>query len=118
MGMYLQRIAASIPKSLGERPHGFKLNDPGFFEESFDTEHGQFLKTGVEKVIEKLEILSSVTSKNKKFKIKAEQRLDRLEAAMITQVTKNDFGFEMQKAEARIGGYVREQIVKQTDVQI
>ena len=39
------------------------------------------LKEGVEKVIEKLEIMSNVTMKNKKFKAKAEERLAKLEAA-------------------------------------
>ena len=33
----------------------------------------------MEKVIEKLEILSAVTIKNRKFKTKAEERLDILE---------------------------------------
>ena len=81
--MYLKRIAASVPKTLGERPHAFKLNDPGFFDEEFDTEHGHLLKEGVEKVIEKLEILASVTLKNHRFKIKCEQRLKKLEAAEL-----------------------------------
>ena len=61
MGRYLERISAAVPKALGTRPHAFKLNDPGFFEEDFETEDGPILKAGVEKVIEKLEILSSIT---------------------------------------------------------
>ena len=81
MGMYLNRISQAVPKSLGERPHAFKLNDPGFFDEDFDTEDGPLLKEGVERVIEKMEIISSVTLKNRKFKSKAEERLDKLEAA-------------------------------------
>ena len=40
IGMYLGRIAAAVPKALGERPQKFRLNDPGFFDEEFDTEHG------------------------------------------------------------------------------
>ena len=68
LGMYLERISVAIPQTLGERPHAFKLNDPGFFEEEFDTEDGHLLKQGVEKVIEKLEIMSAVTIKNRKFK--------------------------------------------------
>lgn len=44
MGMYLGRIAVAIPHTLGERPHAFKLNDPGFFEEEFDTADGHVLK--------------------------------------------------------------------------
>ena len=66
--MYLERISVAIPQTLGERPHAFKLNDPGFFEEVFETEDGHLLKLGVEKVIEKLEIMSAVTIKNRKFK--------------------------------------------------
>ena len=68
LGMYLERISVAIPQTMGERPHAFKLNDPGFFDEEFDTEHGHLLKMGVEKIIEKLEILSAVTIKNRKFK--------------------------------------------------
>ena len=110
--MYLGRIASSVPKALGERPHGFRLNDPGFFDEEFDTEHGQFLKQGVEKVIAKMEILSSVTLKNRRFKIKAEERLDKLEEAMLRLVTKEDYNHGLNKAESRISDYVREQMMK------
>ena len=42
--MYLERISVAIPQTLGERPHAFKLNDPGFFEEVFETEDGHLLK--------------------------------------------------------------------------
>ena len=72
MGKYLSRISQAVPKTLGERPHAFKLNDPGFFDEEFDTEDGHLLKEGVEKVIEKLEILSAVTMKNHRYKNKCE----------------------------------------------
>ena len=68
MGKYLSRISQAVPKTLGERPHAFKLNDPGFFDEEFDTEDGHLLKIGVERVIEKMEIMANVTSKNRKFK--------------------------------------------------
>ena len=68
LGMYLSRIALAIPQTLGERPHAFKLDDPGFFHEDFETEDGPVLKEGGEKVIEKLEIMASVTMKNKRFK--------------------------------------------------
>jgi len=44
VGMYMNRIAQAVPKAIGERPHAFKLNDPGFFEEDFDTEDGHLLK--------------------------------------------------------------------------
>lgn len=49
------------------------------------------LKSGVEKVIEKLEILSSVTIKSKKFKAKAEERLQHLEQADVFNVKKDYF---------------------------
>lgn len=91
MGTYLTRIAKCIPKSLGERPHAFKLNDPGFFHEEFDTEDGHLLKEGVERVIEKLEILSSITLKNHKSKIKTEQRLKKLEAAEVQYLKKEQY---------------------------
>ena len=81
LGMYLGRIALCIPEALGERPHAFKLNDPGFLDEEFDTEDGPKLKEGVEKLIERLEILSAQAMKSKKFKVKCEGRLAKLEAA-------------------------------------
>ena len=42
-------------------------------------------------MIEKLEILSSVTTKNRKFKQKAEERLDALEKAQLLNVQKEEF---------------------------
>lgn len=79
IGQYLERISQAVPTSLGKRPHAFKLDDPAFFEQEYDTEHGHVLKSGVEKLIEKLEIMSSVAAKNKKFKVRAESRIDKLE---------------------------------------
>lgn len=63
VGKYLERIAFAIPKTLGERPHAFKLDDPAFFDEEFETEYGHLLKEGVEKVIEKMEIMSAVLNR-------------------------------------------------------
>lgn len=79
MGKYLERVAQAVPKNLGEKPHAFKLDDPGFFDENFETEHGQVLKNGVEKLVEKIEILSAQTNKQRKFKEKADQRIKVLE---------------------------------------
>ena len=102
MGMYLKRIAACVPKSLGERPHAFKLNDPGFFHEDFETEHGHLLKEGVEKVIEKLEILSSVTLKNHRYKTKCELRLKKLEEAELLNMKKEQYAADIERTETRI----------------
>mmetsp|Transcript_44672 Transcript_44672/g.59263 ORF Transcript_44672/g.59263 Transcript_44672/m.59263 type:complete len:102 (-) Transcript_44672:728-1033(-) len=33
MGQYLERMSHAIPKTLGTRPHAFKLDDPTFFEQ-------------------------------------------------------------------------------------
>ena len=41
------------------------------------------MKEGVEKCIEKLEIISNVTMKNRRFKVKAEERLAKLEADQL-----------------------------------
>ena len=110
--MYLKRIAAAVPKTLGTRPHAFKLNDPGFFDEEFDTEDGHLLKEGVEKVIEKIEILSAVTMKNHKYKAKCEVRLKRLEAAELLNMKKESHVRDMQMTEARIHGAVKESLLK------
>ena len=115
MGMYLERMSHAIPKTLGSRPHAFKLDDPSFFEQEFDTEYGQLLKSGVEKMIEKLEIMSSVCMKNKKFKNKATERLDKLESYYGTYVSKDLLAFELEKIEKRISGFITEQLQKQTD---
>ena len=40
-------------------------------------------------MIEKLEIISAVCNKNRKFKVKAEERLDKLEKKMETVVGKD-----------------------------
>ena len=110
IGQYLERISQAIPSTLGKRPHAFKLDDPAFFEQEFDTEHGGILKGGVEKMIEKLEIISSIAMKNKKFKVKAEGRIDRLERVITTLVSKDELGKELEKVETRISGFVTEQL--------
>ena len=112
MGMYLKRIAKSIPQALGSRPHAFKLNDPGFFDEDFETEHGHLLKEGVEKVIEKLEILSSVTLKNHRYKTKCESRLKKLEEAELLNLKKEQYAADIERTEARINQTVREHLSK------
>lgn len=82
-------MSQAIPNELGKRPHAFKLDDPAFFESEFETEYGHVLKQGVEKLIEKLEIISAVCSKNKKFKTRAEERLSKLENMMDSLMKKD-----------------------------
>lgn len=65
----------------------------------------------MEKVIEKLEIMSAVTMKNKRFKAKAEERLAKLEAAQLQNVQKVQFENDMEKAESRITIFTRETLV-------
>jgi len=91
MGTYMERISFAVPQALGQRPHAFKLDNPAFFESEFETEHGHLLKAGVEKVIEKLEILSNVALKLKKFKSAASERLLLLEQADMFNLKKDDF---------------------------
>ena len=88
MGKCLERISYSISKKLGERPHSFTLNEPGFMERDFPSDHAKVLKQGVEKVIEKMEVLSKVSHTNMKFKPKAESRLSDLEEKQKTFITK------------------------------
>ena len=68
------------------------------------------MKSGVEKMIEKLEIMSSVCMKNKKFKNKATERLDKLESYYGTYVSKDLLAFELEKIEKRISGFITEQL--------
>lgn len=101
-------MALAIPNTLGTRPHAFKLDDPLFFDREFETEFGHVLKGGVEKCIEKLEIMSAVTSKNKKFKLKAEKHLEKLDSTVATHVSKAALGTELEKIESRIQGFITE----------
>ena len=66
------------------------------------------MKAGVEKMIEKFEIISSVASKNKKFKAKADGRINRLEKIVETLVAKDELGVELEKVETRISGFITE----------
>ena len=65
-------------------------------------------------MIEKLEIISAVCNKNKKFKIKAEGRITKLEEYKDEYVQRNSLNEELQKIEFRINNYVREQLSKQS----
>ena len=58
MGKSLERIAMGVSRKLGDRPHAFKLDDPTFLVEETLDDNGRALKTGVEKVVEKMEIIS------------------------------------------------------------
>ena len=93
-------------------PHQFRLKDPGFLDEQFDTEDGPLLKQGVEKVIEKMEILSSISMKNKKFKVKAEKDIDELQKSQVNFVQKENFFKELDTVEKRIMKYIRENLTK------
>lgn len=63
-------------------------------------------------MIERLEILASVCMKNRKFKSKAEERLDKLEAAQLNNVQKDKFESELSKLETRLSAHMREQFSK------
>ena len=58
VGKSLERISMSVSRKLGERPHAFKLDDPSFLNEENISEESKVLKTGVEKMVEKMEIMS------------------------------------------------------------
>ena len=79
MGKYLERISQAVHKDVGERPHVFKLDEPSFLQNEFQTPHGVNLKNGVEKVIEKMEIISKASLFQKRFKKNAEVRIKTLE---------------------------------------
>ena len=99
MGKCLERISYGVSKKLGDRPHSFKLNEPGFMDKDFASEDAKLLKSGVEQLVEKLEIVSKVCLSNKKFKPKAEERLDALEEEQKKFVTKKMFFDEMEQSE-------------------
>lgn len=71
------------------------------------------LKEGVEKLIEKMEIISAVCIKNRKFKTKAEERLEALEKAQLKNVQKDQYYRDLEQMEARIVQHVRESLEKQ-----
>ena len=96
VGKCLERISYGVSKKLGERPHSFQLNEPGFMDKDFKSEDAKVLKSGVEQLVEKLEIVSKVCLTNKKFKPKAEERLTALEEDIKKFVTKQMFFDEME----------------------
>ena len=53
--------------------------------------------------------------KNKKFKIKAEERLKKLEADNRLFLKRDDFQIEMDKTEGRIFAFIREQMAKYSE---
>ena len=65
-------------------------------DKDFKSEDAKVLKSGVEQLVEKLEIVSKVCLTNKKFKTKAEERLTALEEDIKKFVTKQMFFDEME----------------------
>ena len=68
-------------------------------DKDFKTEDAKVLKSGVEQLVEKMEILSKVCLTNKKFKPKAEERLTSLEEEIKKFVTKQMFFTKMEQSE-------------------
>ena len=77
-------------------------------DKDFKTDDAKLLKSGVEKLVEKFEIVSKVCLSNKNFKPKAEERLKHLEEENKQFVTKKMFFGEMEQSELRCMEVVRE----------
>ena len=117
MGKSLERISLGISKKLGERPHAFKLDDPTFLQEDTLDAEGMILKDGVEKLVEKMEILSKHCINQKKFKLNAKSRIDSLEQQTHLMVPKDMFHSEMEKLEERMVQFIRDGTTKlSTDI--
>ena len=63
-------------------------------------------------MIEKMEIMSAVLNRQKKFKEKAEQRIKVLEDAQVNNVQRMEFNTDMEKCEARIFSFIRGNLEK------
>ena len=84
------------------------MNEPGFMEKDFPSDDAKVMKSGVEQLVEKMEILSKVCLSNKNFKPKAEERLKVLEDEQKQFVTKQEFFGEMESCEHRCMAVVRQ----------
>ena len=58
-----------------------------------------------------------MTLKNRRAKIKTEDRLNKLESAMLAYATKEDLNTGMTKVESRLNVYIREQVGKLQETQ-
>ena len=112
MGVYLDRISQGVSKDVGEEKHIFKLNDEGFMKLTFQTPDGEKLKSGVEKLIGKMEIISRHAINQKKFKKSAAKRIKDLEDAQSMNVSQKQFNEGMTSSEQRILAYLREHMDK------
>ena len=59
LGNYFERMTFGFHKDVGTREHKFKLDDPRFLTDEFNTVDAQHLKVSIESFIDKLEILSN-----------------------------------------------------------
>lgn len=95
LSQYVQRISQAVHKDCGERPHKFKLDDPAFMTNEFNTVDGPLLKAASENLIEKLEIISNNVVSYRKFKSKTDKRLTAAENLLKNTVSKTEFRKEM-----------------------
>ena len=108
VGKCLERISQGVSKQLGEKPHKFSLNEPSMDQvledenankndkKEYNSADARILKSGLEQLCDKMEILSKVCLQNKKFKPKAEERLSYLEDEIKKFVSKKTFFDEME----------------------
>ena len=122
VGKCLERISQGVSKQLGEKPHKFSLNEPSLEkvldgdaanngdDREFKSADARILRSGVEQLCEKMEIISKVCLQNKKFKPKAEERLNFLEEEIKKFVSKQTFFDEMEQTEKRVNYHMRESL--------
>ena len=67
MGNYFERIGTSVHRDVGSREHRFKLDDPRFLTEDFNSADAQYLKSQIELFIDKIEIVSMSSMRHSKY---------------------------------------------------
>jgi hypothetical protein len=98
MGHYMLKISEGLHKECGERPHALRLDNEqsNFLADHYQSEDSVVLKRNAERLQEKLEVIGLNLINLQKFRNNTEDRVDKLEKALVKCFTVDQFREESQ----------------------
>jgi len=96
LGDYFERICTKVnSKELAEKPHRYKMNDPGYTAPDLDDPDAQHLRAQVDCFIERLDQMLQSQLTSKKIVEKNMGRVQEIEDTFSTLMTKMDFRLKL-----------------------
>ena len=99
-----------IHKEVGDKAHKFQLDDKEYLKEEEGTADAVQLRKGVDKFIEKLDILSESVIKLNKFKKSTEARVLKMEEKQKDYLSVLECHEEMSRLEDQLSQHIKQRL--------